>query len=201
MMRRGKRERVQDKDFEKAVACLKEGLPVVFPTDTVYGIGVSVRDASSPQAIYAIKKREAGKPVAWLVGGPEALDEFGEDVPDQAKELARAHWPGALTVIVAASAAVAEAFRAPNGTIGLRMPDSKTALALIEAVGSPLATSSANLSGGPDPRALSEVSDDLLGAVAAVVEDGEPRSGVASTVIDCSQGCVRLVRQGGVILD
>jgi L-threonylcarbamoyladenylate synthase len=64
-----------------------------------------------------------------------------------------------------------------------------------------LATSSANLSGGPDPRALSEVSDDLLGAVAAVVEDGEPRSGVASTVIDCSQGCVRLVRQGGVILD
>ena len=201
MMRRGKRERVQDKDFEKAVACLKEGLPVVFPTDTVYGIGVSVRDASSPQAIYAIKKREAGKPVAWLVGGPEALDEFGEDVPDQAKELARAHWPGALTVIVAASAAVPDAFRAPNGTIGLRMPDSKTALALIEAVGSPLATSSANLSGGPDPRALSEVSDDLLGAVAAVVEDGEPRSGVASTVIDCSQGCVRLVRQGGVILD
>ena len=183
---------------DEAAACLKKGLPAIFPTDTVYGIGVSVRHAKSPQAIFDAKGRDAGKPVAWLVGGSEALDEFGAEVPDCAYELARAHWPGALTIIVKASSAVPAAFRSQAGTIGLRMPAGRVALALIEEVGSPLATSSANMSGGSDPTSFDEIEPALLQAVPAAIDDSCPIQGVASTVVDCSQGSVRILRQGSV---
>lgn len=189
---------MQDGRYAKAVASLEEGLPVIFPTDTVYGIGVSVRHAKSPQALYDLKRRDAGKPVAWLVSGPEALDEFGVNVPKSARELARAHWPGALTVIVKASEAVPAAFQSREGTIGLRMPASPVALALIEAAGSPLATSSANLSGGPDPTSFDEIDAELLRAVPVAIDDACPASGIASTVVDCSRGTVEVLRQGAV---
>ena len=187
--------------FDAAVRALIEGKPVVFPTDTVYGIGVSVRHATSVQALFDIKRRDAGKPVAWLVDSPEALDEFGANVPEEAVELARRHWPGALTIIVAASSSVPAAFRPQMGTIGLRMPANQTALALMHAVGSPLATTSANFSGSDAPREFDDVPSELLAKVAAYLQDDQPRSGVASTVIDCSQGGIAIVRQGGVIVE
>ena len=189
------------KAFDTAVQTLVAGDPVVFPTDTVYGVGVSVRHAASPQILFDIKGRDASKPVAWLVDGPQALEEFGEQVPAAAIDLARKHWPGALTIIVAASAAVPAAFRPQTGTIGLRMPANETALALMRAVGSPLATTSANLSGGEDPREFGDVPPDLLAKVAAYLQDDQPRSGVASTVIDCSQGNIIVVRQGDVLVN
>lgn len=187
-----------DVAFARAVAALRAGLPVIFPTDTVYGLGISVAHATSPQAIYDLKERDAGKPVAWLVSSPEALDEYGVDVPERARELAFAHWPGGLTIIVKASDAVASAFRSQAGTIGLRMPANPTALALIEAVGAPLATSSANVSGASDTASIAAIDEALLDGVAAVIQDNTAGGGVASTVIDCSQGDIRVVRQGAI---
>lgn len=194
-MQRDEQENIPSQsDIEVAVRALKAGKPVVFPTDTVYGIGVSVLHAKSPQAIYDIKQRVAGKPIAWLVGSPKALDAYGENVPEQARDLVRAHWPGALTVIVKASEAVPAAFASQAGTIGLRMPDSDVALSLIEAVGSPLATSSANISGGPDPQAFEDLDPEVVCQVAAVVRGARLGSGTPSTVVDCSQGEVRVLR-------
>lgn len=187
-----------DADIAAATRALRDGKAVVFPTDTVYGLGVSVEHARSPQAIYDIKKRAAGKPVAWLVGSPDALDEYGRDVPERARELARAHWPGALTIIVKANDKVPAAFCALTGTIGLRMPASETALSLIRAVGSPLATSSANISGEGDVASPGELDASLLEHVSAVVQGEQEGSGVASTVIDCSTGEVAVVRQGAI---
>lgn len=187
-------------EIEKAITALKAGQPVVFPTDTVYGLGVAVRHAASPQAIYDIKQRAAGKPIAWLVASPEALDEFGVDVPAEARALAASHWPGALTIIVKASSSVPAAFIPPTGTIGLRMPASAEALELIRAVG-PIATSSANVSGGVDPRTFEDVDAQLLDKVAASVRGAHPGSGTASTVLDFSQGKMKVVRQGGVMPD
>ncbi len=183
--------------FVAAIDALKEGKPIAFPTDTVYGIGVAVDFAESPQALYDIKQRDEERPIAWLVDGIEALDEYGVDVPQRAYELAQRHWPGALTIVVKASDAVPEAFRASNGTIGLRMPDSNAALRLIRVVG-PLATSSANISGEKDPCIESELDPTIVERVAVVVKDEEQSSGKASTVLDCSQGKVILVRQGDV---
>ena len=184
--------------FAKAVEALKAGKAVVFPTDTVYGLGVSVEHARTPRAIYDLKQRDAGKPIAWLVGGVEALDEYGVEVPDYARVLAAKHWPGALTIIVRANESVPEAFRSEVGTIGLRMPDCKTTLDLIESVGSPLATSSANVSGCPDSSSAESIDRSLLEKVAASIVNDVVSGGVASTVIDCSQGKIVVVRQGTI---
>ena len=184
--------------LDKAVDALLAGKAVIFPTDTVYGLGVSVKHARTLKAIYDLKKRDAGKPIAWLVDGVGALDEYGVDVPDRARALAAQHWPGALTIIVRANGNVPDEFRSGWGTIGLRMPDCKTTLELIKSVGSPLATSSANISGNPDSSSANSIDESLLDKVAAVVLDDASSGGVASTVIDCSQGKTVIVRQGAI---
>ena len=187
-------------DLAKAIATLKAGKPVIFPTDTVYGVGVAVRYATSPDKIYRIKGRDERKPIAWLVGGADALDRYGTDVPSEARALADAHWPGALTIVVKASSEVPCAFQSQEGTIGLRMPESDTALSLVQAVG-PIAASSANRAGESDSRAFADLDESLLDKVGAWVEaDEAPASGVASTVVDCSTGVLRIIRTGDIIL-
>ena len=191
---------MQTSQFIEAIDALKEGKPVAFPTDTVYGLGVAVQYADSPKAVYDLKERSADKPIAWLVEGPKALDVYGLDVPEKARELAAAHWPGALTIIVKASDAVPSAYRAPNGTIGLRMPASDIALALITACGCPLATTSANLSGSTAPATYDELEEAITHSVGAVVKGTVPSSGIASTVVDCTGKIPHVLRQGDVMI-
>ena len=114
--------------------------------------------------------------------------------------LARTFWPGPLTLIVKASAEVPEAFRSKEGTIGLRMPNNPCALELIDAVGCPLATTSANVSGERSASSFAELDPALCAQVAAVLSDGVDggKSGVASTVIDCTQDHPLIVREGAI---
>ena len=150
--------------FQAAAAALREGRPVVFPTDTVYGIGVATAHAAGPGALYAAKGRPASKPIPWLVGSMADLERYGQGVPGYARELASEGWPGPLTLVVRASSAVPEAYRSAEGTIALRMPGSSEALALMDAVGCPLATTSANLSGCEPPHRFADIDPALLAA-------------------------------------
>lgn len=154
--------------LEEATRALAVGNAVIFPTDTVFGLGVSVSAAPGPQLLYDLKHRDAGKPVAWLVEGPEALDVYGEDVPAYARRLAEAFWPGGLTLVVRASDAVPPAFQSPAGTIGLRMPASEVALGLIRAAGCPLAVTSANLSGASDTARVEDLDRALVARTAGL---------------------------------
>lgn len=151
-----------------ARCALAAGNAVIFPTDTVFGLGVSVDAAAGPQLLYDLKHRDAGKPVAWLVEGPEALDVYGRDVLAYARRLAEAFWPGALTLVVRASDAVPAAFQSPAGTIGLRMPASEAALGLIRAAGCPLAVTSANLSGAADAARAEDLDAALVARTAGM---------------------------------
>ncbi len=189
--------------IDQAASALKRGEAVVFPTDTVYGLGVAVNAASGPDVLYDLKERDRGKPIAWLVSGCDDLDRFGSDVPACAYELARAFWPGPLTLIIHASENVPEAYRSRAGTIGLRMPNNQTALELVRLAGSPLATTSANLSGREASRSFDAIDPALLQRVETVVPDDtdDDKSGVASTVIDCTSGALQVVRQGAVSFD
>ena len=217
---------------DEAARALAAGGAVVFPTDTVFGLGVSVGAAADPQLLYDLKHRDAGKPVAWLVEGPEALDVYGRDVPAYARRLAEAFWPGGLTLVVRASDAVSAAFQSAAGTIGLRMPASEAALELIRAVGCPLAVTSANLSGASDTARAEDLDHALVArtaglylpagaAAAAGLASGcaeatpsasarfatsdqpmpSPASGVASTVIDCTQAAPQVLRAGALTLE
>ena len=217
--------------LEEATRALAVGNAVIFPTDTVFGLGVSVGAAAGPQLLYDLKHRDAGKPVAWLVEGPEALDVYGRDVPAYARRLAETFWPGGLTLVVRASDAVPAAFQSPAGTIGLRMPASEAALGLIRAAGCPLAVTSANLSGAADTARAEDLDRALVartaglylpgGVAAAGIASGcaeatpsasarfaagdrlvpSPASGTASTVLDCTGEAPRVLRAGALTLD
>lgn len=186
--------------IDQAACALKRGEAVIFPTDTVYGVGVSVRHAVTPEILFDLKQRDRGKPVAWLVGSLADLARYGADVPAFASALARAFWPGALTLIVRASDEVPPAFRSEAGTIGLRMPADTAALDLLGKVGCPLATTSANASGARPPRSSDEVDPAFAAAVGCMVADGAPRSGTASTILDCTGDHPVVVREGDVTI-
>lgn len=183
----------------EALGALKHGKPVVFPTDTLFGLGVSVMHAPSPEILYTIKQRDERKPVAWLVGSVDDLKTYGKAVPEFALALARTFWPGPLTIIVKASDAVPAAFRSAEGTIGLRMPANPTAHALIQQLGCPIATTSANLSGQRNVCAYEDLDPRVLAAVAAAVNDTEEKSGVASTIVDCSTSDHPVLTREGAI--
>lgn len=191
-------------DVELAAASLILGQPVIFPTDTVYGIGIAVQPHATPEKIYAIKRRDAGKPIAWLVGADAEGDvtaplaRFGREVPAYADALARAFWPGALTLIVRASERVPAAFASSAGTVALRMPDSAVARMLIDAVGMPLATSSANMSGDAPACAVDDLDACLTGQVSLVLDAGPTKTHVASTVVSCMGAVPQIVRAGSI---
>lgn len=191
---------VQENSFQETVDALRSGNPAVYPTETVYGLGVAVAFAENPSVLYDIKQREQRKPIAWLVSDASDLDHYGKHVPEFARVLARTFWPGPLTLIVSASDEVSAAFRSDEGTIGLRMPNNEKALELILAVGCPLATTSANISGLKAPKTFGNLSEDVCRQVSAVLKDDDDlnKSGVASTVLDCTGDHPVMVREGAI---
>ena len=191
---------VQENSFQETVDALRSGIPAVYPTETVYGLGVAVAFAENPSVLYDIKQREQRKPIAWLVSDASDLDHYGKHVPEFARVLARTFWPGPLTLIVSASDEVPSAFRSNEGTIGLRMPNNEKALELISAVGCPLATTSANISGLKAPKTFGNLSEDVCRQVSAVLRDDDDanKSGVASTVLDCTGDHPVMVREGAI---
>lgn len=183
---------------EAAAAALAAGEVVVMPTDTVYGVGVAVDAVSDPGVLFRLKGRDDAKPVAWLVEGPAALDRFGTAVHPWVHRLARRFWPGGLTLVVRASEAVPAPFRSAAGTIGLRMPASPEVLALIRAVGCPLAVTSANPSGAAAPSVSGQLDRDLVARTAGVLEGACGQGGVASTVVDGTGGRPTILRTGPI---
>lgn len=193
-------------DFKRACSILREGHALVFPTDTVVGIGVAVAYASGLDEVFAAKRRPVDKPVAWLVGSAGALDEWGHDVPGYARQLAEALWPGAVTLVVPAAPGAGwdwgTAEQVPNSrppTIGLRMPASQLVCDLIEAAGSPLAATSANLSGCPAPATVAELDPEFACDLPVLDAPAcSPVGSVASTVIDCTGSTPRVLRAGTI---
>ncbi len=189
---------VESAQVKAAARVLREGCPVAFPTDTVFGVGVSTKAQPDATALAHIKGRDEGKPVAWLVASPDALDVYGKDVPEYARKLAEDRWPGALTLVVRASDAVPEGFQSSAGTIGLRMPASAFARRLICEVGAPLAVTSANMAGDAAPSSAEELSpafrERAAEAGALIVQSAQRGFGTASEVIDCTGATPKVLR-------
>ena len=187
--------------MEQAEAILKAGDALIFPTDTVWGIGVAVKFAQDAQALAATKGRSNQKPIAWLVGSADALGEYGSAVPSYAAALADAFWPGPLTLVVKASSAVPNGFRAASGTIGLRMPGLAPIARLASAIESPLAVTSANFAGEPAVPSGEQLDARFVEASHAAVlalSERLPQGGIASTVVDCTASAPKLLRAGTI---
>ena len=180
---------------------LRAGGVAVVPTDTVYGVAQSV-DANPAGAagLFALKRRPHDKAIPWLVADVSALDTYGTDVPAYAHALARRFWPGGLTLVVRASAAVPPAYLGAGGTIALRMPASAPVVALARALGCPLATTSANTSGQPAHDAFTALEPRIVDEAAIALDDGQPAHGTAaSTVVVCTDLTTPAISREGAI--
>ena len=192
-----------------AAQVLTAGGLILTPTETVYGIGVAIgayassRDeAPAPETgygrIFTLKRRDVRQTVPWLVAGERDLDAFGVDVPEGVHVLARAFWPGALTLIVKASDRVPRFMRAADGTVALRASASPVVQALVRACGSPLAVTSANTHGAPAPASFAQVEARILAGVDAAIDAGETVCHDASTIVSLLDGELDIIRQGAL---
>ena len=168
-----------------AADLLRRGLPVVLPTDTVYGVGVLPYDAAAVDRLYAVKGRPAEKGIPILLGDVADVAHVAGIIPPAAAALMAHFWPGPLTLIVPRRPEL-PANLSPDDTIAVRVPDHALARALIRAAGGAVAATSANVSGQPPARAADEALAALDGRVAAVLDDGPSPGGMASTVVDCT---------------
>jgi L-threonylcarbamoyladenylate synthase len=168
-----------------AADLLRRGLPVVLPTDTVYGVGVLPYDAAAVDRLYAVKGRPAEKGIPILLGDVADVAHVAGIIPPAAAALMAHFWPGPLTLIVPRRPEL-PANLSPDDTIAVRVPDHALARALIRAAGGAVAATSANVSGQPPARAADEALAVLGGRVAAVLDDGPSPGGMASTVVDCT---------------
>lgn len=192
-----------------AAQVLTAGGLILTPTETVYGIGVAIGayassgdEAPAPETgygrIFTLKRRDVRQTVPWLVAGERDLDAFGVDVPEGVHVLARAFWPGALTLIVKASDRVPRFMRAADGTVALRASASPVVQALVRACGSPLAVTSANTHGAPAPASFAQVEARILAGVDAAIDAGETVCRDASTIVSLLDGELDIIRQGAL---
>ncbi len=182
--------------IERAVAVLRNGGLVAIPTDTVYGVAALVNDTHAIERIFQVKERSENKAIAVLIGQMAQLSTVASSLTETARRLAEAFWPGGLTLVLPRHADLPENL-SPQPTIGVRMPDHAFARRLLAATG-PLATSSANLSGGPNPRNAQEVLAQLDGRIELVLDGGDAPGGVPSTVVDCTGEDITILRQGAI---
>jgi len=189
---------VTDDDIRAAVEILRAGRLVAFPTETVYGLGADAANPDAVRHLFAVKGRPKDHPVIVHVSGADALAEWAATVPDSARVLARAFWPGPLTVIVRRAARVPDAVTGGRETVGVRVPDQPVALALLRAFGDGIAAPSANRFGRVSPTTAEDVRADLDGDVDLVLDGGPCRVGVESTIIDCTVEPPVVVRLGGI---
>ncbi|HHX42589.1 MAG TPA: threonylcarbamoyl-AMP synthase [Chloroflexi bacterium] len=181
-----------------ALRILRSGGTVVFPTDTVYGVG---SDPWSPEAVarlYWVKQRPREMAIPLLVSAPHHVERVVSDLPDAFQRVAARFWPGGLTLVLPRHPAVPHIVTAGGPTIAVRMPGHPLARALIEAAGGVLAVTSANRSGNPAPVTAEAARADLDGRVDLVIDGGASPCGVASAVIDLVRTPPRQLRAGGI---
>ena len=182
--------------MERAGKLIAEGELVAFPTETVYGLGGDALDPDASRRIYAAKGRPSDNPLIVHIADFDDMKRVAREVPEQAKKLADAFWPGPLTMIVWKSDAVPEATTGGMQTVAVRMPNHPVALELIRRSGCLIAAPSANTSGRPSPTEAQHVAEDLSGKIAMILDGGPVGIGIESTIIDLTEEKPMILRPG-----
>jgi len=168
---------------------------IIYPTETLYGLGADPMSTEAMERIYAVKGRAAAKPIPFLIKDEEMLASLVEEVPPIGRELIKRYWPGALTLIFRARKGLRPPLRGKDGTIGLRISSHPVASGIVQALDAPLTATSANLSGKEDiidGRQLAQ----LFGNQVDLIIDAGKVPGIGSTIIDLTVTPPRMVREG-----
>jgi L-threonylcarbamoyladenylate synthase len=182
----------------KAATILKSGGLVAFPTETVYGLGADASSAPAVAKIFAAKGRPNDHPVIVHLASADQIREWAVDIPEEAWTLAHKFWPGPMTLILKRAPRVLDAVTGGQDTVGLRVPSHPFAHALLAAFGGGVAAPSANKFGRVSPTTAQHVKDEFGDTLDLVIDGGASEVGIESTIIDCSSGCVKILRPGAI---
>lgn len=188
----------RESDLEVAAGVLRQGGLVAFPTETVYGIGADCFNIAAVERIFRIKGRPANNPLIVHIDAVERLEALVPNVPEAAEKLAEAFWPGPLTLVLEKRSEIPDVVTAGYPTVGVRIPDHPVARTIIEKADLPVAAPSANRSGRTSPTTAGAVLEELGSEVDAVVDGGECRVGIESTVLGLFDREAVLFRPGGI---
>lgn len=182
----------------QAAAIIRRGGLVAFPTETVYGLGGDATNCEAVKKIYQAKGRASDNPLIIHIAAMSDLARYAAAVPESAKKLAAAFWPGPLTMILPKKEIIPAAVSGGLDTVAVRLPSDQIARSLIRAAGTAIAAPSANLSGKPSPTTPAHVIADLNGRVEMILAAGSCTVGLESTVISLTGATARLLRPGGI---
>ena len=189
---------VREELLTEAAHILRKGGLVAFPTETVYGLGGNALDADASRKIYAAKGRPSDNPLIVHIACMEELAPLVQEIPESARRLAEAYWPGPMTMILKKSARIPAETSGGLDTVAIRMPADPVANALIRLAGVPVAAPSANTSGRPSPTTAEHVIQDMDGRIDVILDGGAVQVGVESTIVDLSGDHPVLLRPGAV---
>lgn len=181
--------------INKAAAVIRTGGIIVYPTETLYGLGADPLDSEAIKRLYEIKGREADKPIPYLIKDQEMLATLVDEIPPIGRQLMERYWPGPLTLIFQATEGLPPPLRGEAGTIGVRISAHPIARLIVEAVNAPLTSTSANPAGTGDlidARSIAEI----LGDEVDLIIDGGEVAGRGSTVVDLTVDPPKVVREG-----
>ena len=177
---------------------IKKGGIVIFPTETVYGIGTNGLDENAIQKLYEVKQRPLNKPISLLVNNIEMVEKIAKNITEVEYKLMEKFSPGALTVNLEKRDILSAILTSNTNTIGVRMPSGEIAKKLIEFAGVPIATSSSNISGRPSGTNITDIKKDFEGKVDCFIDNGESELGIPSTVIRIIDNIPHILRQGAI---
>lgn len=180
---------------------IKKGNLVAFPTETVYGLGADALNRKAVEKIFQAKGRPFNDPLIVHIADVKELNRLSKQIPPVALKLAKAFWPGPLTLVLKKSELVSSIITADLDTVAVRMPADNIALSLIREAKTPIVAPSANLFGKTSPTTAQHVADDLGGKIEMIIDGGKTKVGVESTVLDITTKPVQLLRAGGISVE
>jgi L-threonylcarbamoyladenylate synthase len=194
--------RAPDEQVIKKVASrINGGGLVVFPTNTFYGLGAKAMDADAVERVYRAKKRSPAKPLLILIASPADLSAWVQSVPDMAKRIMKAFWPGSVTLVFQSKESLPANLTGHTGKIGIRLAGHPVALALVRELGSPVTGTSANISGNEGATSVNTLNGEILEHVDLVLDAGGLGGGKGSTIVDVTVDPPTILREGTISAD
>ena len=187
--------------LKKAAELIKQGKIVVFPTETVYGIGTNGLDEQAVKKLYNVKQRPLNKPISLLVSNMEMVTQIAKDITETEYKIMEKFFPGPLTIILKKQEIVPGIVTAGGDTVGVRMPSGEIARKLVEAAGVPIAAPSANITGEPSGTNLQNIKKYFEDNVDFYIDGGQSEIGLASTIVQVIDGKPQILRQGSITLE
>jgi L-threonylcarbamoyladenylate synthase len=186
------------KDFAAAVDALQNGNVIVFPTETLYGLGADALNDAAVEKVFRLKGRDPNQPIPVLVAGPEMLHTLIADISPIAQKMIDCFWPGPLTLVLPAHRGIPKPLLNASGGIGVRISSHPIATGLVQALARPLTATSANPSGKEPARTIEAAKNYFVGSVKVFLDGGILTSKSGSTVIEVIGDAIKIIREGDI---